>query len=150
MNWKFWRKKPRKKHKHLVSQEAIPEPFLPVHFTLKWSCQATGKIWEERVVGVNLRLPTAMFTCYGCGGTFDGNEVDQPWVDPKELAKAIAAATKDSNLLRDIIQNKCPDCGSSGFFGGPSGGFSQNIQCANLACGSRFNVAPPYYAERIK
>ncbi len=43
---------------------------------------------------------------------------------------------------------RCPDCGdSSQFLAGPEGGLSQNIMCGT--CKSKFNVALPWFAERI-
>lgn len=50
---------------------------------------------------------------------------------------------------RDIIFvcGACPDCGHQGFLEGPSGGCSTNIMCGG--CGSKFNVCPPFFAERI-
>lgn len=33
---------------------------------------------------------------------------------------------------------KCTFCGSTSFYDGPSGGASQNIECAD--CGARFNI----------
>jgi hypothetical protein len=46
-----------------------------------------------------------------------------------------------------FIENRCPDCDSLGFLAGPEGGCSQNIKCKN--CGNKFNVCPPFFAERI-
>jgi hypothetical protein len=42
--------------------------------------------------------------------------------------------------------NRCPDCGSSDFIEGPSGGMCTNIMCAG--CGAKFNMSP-FGAERI-
>lgn len=37
---------------------------------------------------------------------------------------------------------KCPICKEkAGFYDGPSGGLSQNIQCANEKCGAWFNLS---------
>lgn len=41
----------------------------------------------------------------------------------------------------------CPDCGSEDFLKGPEGGMCTNIKCSR--CGSKFNVCPPIFAERI-
>lgn len=41
----------------------------------------------------------------------------------------------------------CPDCGSTRFYEGPSGGMCINIECVD--CGSKFNVGPFQHAERI-
>lgn len=49
-------------------------------------------------------------------------------------------AADSDPLTTTLNQNKCPDCGGSNFLDGPSGGMSQNIECAN--CGSDFNVTP--------
>jgi hypothetical protein len=43
--------------------------------------------------------------------------------------------------------NRCPDCGCDGFLEGPSGGLSQNVECAG--CGARFNMMGPFGVERI-
>lgn len=54
-----------------------------------------------------------------------------------------------SHDLRDFfIKNAvCPDCGNDKFYGGPSGGMSQNIKCSG--CGHYFNMALPLFVERI-
>ncbi|TRZ85025.1 hypothetical protein D4R89_12985 [bacterium] len=41
----------------------------------------------------------------------------------------------------------CPDCHGKSFLKGPEGGCSVNIKCVD--CESRFNICPPYFAERI-
>lgn len=46
-----------------------------------------------------------------------------------------------------FVEKKCPDCNGGKFFEGPHGVLSVNIKCAG--CGSRFNVCPPLFAERI-
>ena len=43
--------------------------------------------------------------------------------------------------------NQCPNCHKVGFLRGPEGSLCTNIMCKN--CGSKFNVFPPYFAERI-
>lgn len=47
----------------------------------------------------------------------------------------------------------CPDCGCTEFIDGPTGGVSQNVECSNPNCGSRFNLlllpGGPYLSERI-
>lgn len=52
-------------------------------------------------------------------------------------------------LWATIATNTCPDCGSKkGFYEGPSGGLSTNIQC--IECGQAYNVTPMIgIAERI-
>lgn len=61
--------------------------------------------------------------------------------------------TDEDPMVHMIREGLCPDCAHEGFYEGPSGGASQNIMCANDACGSRFNVAvwpaPIFYVERI-
>jgi len=42
---------------------------------------------------------------------------------------------------------QCPDCGGEKFLKGPEGGLSENIMCT--ACKSKFNICPPWFAERI-
>lgn len=46
-----------------------------------------------------------------------------------------------------LEEQSCPDCGSMTFYKGPEGGLSTNIKC--FKCGSKYNVCPPYFAERI-
>lgn len=46
-----------------------------------------------------------------------------------------------------LTAGHCPDCSSRGFVLGPIGGMAQNIECANLACRARFNVA--LFAGRV-
>jgi len=41
----------------------------------------------------------------------------------------------------------CPDCHGKTFLKGPEGGCSVNIKCGD--CGNKFNICPPYFAERI-
>jgi hypothetical protein len=43
---------------------------------------------------------------------------------------------------------KCPDCGATDFYEGPSGGMSVNIMCAK--CSSWFNHMGPFGIERIR
>ena len=55
----------------------------------------------------------------------------------------------DNNKLTEKARNHpvCPDCGGKKFYNGPSGGMSQNIQCAK--CKHKFNNALPMMFERI-
>lgn len=46
-----------------------------------------------------------------------------------------------NTLAAKIESGCCPDCGYRGFVLGPRGGSAQNIECGNVACRSRFNVA---------
>ncbi len=48
-----------------------------------------------------------------------------------------------------LLRGTCPDCGTSKFLEGPSGGASVNIMCANKQCRSEFNICPGMFAERI-
>jgi hypothetical protein len=45
------------------------------------------------------------------------------------------------NEIARINAGRCPDCGYRGFVFGPRGGASTNIECGNVACRARFNVA---------
>jgi hypothetical protein len=40
-----------------------------------------------------------------------------------------------------LTKQTCPDCGHAPLLEGPSAGISTNFYCANISCGSRFNVA---------
>lgn len=44
---------------------------------------------------------------------------------------------------------KCPDCETGGLLEGPRGGGSTNVLCNNAECGSKFNLALPFFADRI-
>lgn len=44
-------------------------------------------------------------------------------------------------IEKRITEGHCPHCNERGFVLGPMGGRSINIECANLECRSRFNVA---------
>lgn len=60
--------------------------------------------------------------------------------------------TDVGKLWAMICREECPVCGSieRGFYAGPEGGMSQNIECANPNCKARFNVTPTIgIAERI-
>jgi hypothetical protein len=54
-------------------------------------------------------------------------------------------STRDEILPTDacerIRSGHCPDCGHRGFVLGPRGGINLNIECGNLDCRARFNVA---------
>lgn len=42
----------------------------------------------------------------------------------------------------DVLSaGRCPACNCRGFVIGPQGGRSINIECANIGCRARFNVA---------
>jgi hypothetical protein len=64
--------------------------------------------------------------------------------------KEVAESNQLSKYERDLLftLKVCPDCkDDSGFLEGPHGGCSVNIMCEK--CGSKFNVCPPLFAERI-
>ena len=50
-------------------------------------------------------------------------------------------AMLDDDVLVTIDGGHCPDCNHRGFVLGPRGGMSINIECGNLDCRARFNVA---------
>lgn len=73
------------------------------------------------------------------------------WFSSREATKSTAvSSTPKGKLWATIASGKCPDCdGIEGFYEGPSGGMSTNIQC--IACKAWFNVTPLIgIAERIK
>lgn len=53
-----------------------------------------------------------------------------------------------------LNHGSCPVCGSRGFVFGPRGGINLNIECANISCRARFNVAlfagAVQHAQRIE
>lgn len=58
---------------------------------------------------------------------------------------------KDNDKIRVFIKQHrcCPDCGSSEFYEGPSGGGSTNFKCAG--CGHWFNIGyGGMFIERIR
>jgi len=74
--------------------------------------------------------------CVGCGHEW-GNEL------PEKLPGG-----NDYDLKESLFGKKeCPDCKGKKFLEGPHGGLSVNIKCAS--CGSKFNIYPPFFAERI-
>jgi hypothetical protein len=47
-------------------------------------------------------------------------------------------------------ENRCPICHEAdGFYDGPSGGMSTNIQCANEKCGAWLNFTPLFEGHFI-
>jgi hypothetical protein len=50
---------------------------------------------------------------------------------------------------KKIDSGHCPVCDHRGFVLGPRGGASMNIECGNLACRARFNVAQFSTSHRI-
>ena len=50
---------------------------------------------------------------------------------------------------RTITRGHCPDCNHRGFVLGPRGGSSINIECGNLECLARFNVASVSTSHRF-
>jgi len=63
--------------------------------------------------------------------------------------KACDKLIMDEDKLKDaFLEHKCcPDCGSSEFLEGPSGGMCTNVKCAG--CGHWFNFALPVSMQRI-
>ena len=49
-------------------------------------------------------------------------------------------ATLSAAELQTLSAGHCPDCRKRGFVIGPAGGMSLNIECAEPACRSRYNV----------
>lgn len=45
------------------------------------------------------------------------------------------------DIAGPLSDGHCPDCGHRGFVLGPRGGEALNIECGNVECRSRFNVA---------
>jgi len=43
--------------------------------------------------------------------------------------------------LGTLSKGNCPACGNRGFVIGPQGAKSTNVECANIGCRARFNVA---------
>lgn len=61
--------------------------------------------------------------------------------DPAEEIQEGVKDTPEGKLWEVIAQDICPLCGSHrGFYEGPSGGMSTNIEC--ISCGKKFNVTP--------
>ena len=62
--------------------------------------------------------------------------------------KACERIIMDNNKLKEVsFEYKCcPDCGSTEFSEGPSGGLCTNIKCCS--CGHWFNISP-FTFERI-
>lgn len=88
-----------------------------------------------------------------------------PWVEKKKkkifpckscllfpnCSKICDKIEMDNDKIRAFLrQHKCcPDCGTSEFYEGPSGGLCTNFQCAG--CGHWFNIgAGGMVAERIR
>ncbi len=59
----------------------------------------------------------------------------------------------DNTLQSSFKKGQCPDCASTKWYEGPSGGMSTNWFCANDDCKSGFNVCAvpggPLLIERI-
>jgi hypothetical protein len=54
-----------------------------------------------------------------------------------------------ADQLATLDRGRCPDCDHRGFVLGPRGGLSQNIECGNLECRSRFNISTSFASHRI-
>jgi predicted nucleic-acid-binding Zn-ribbon protein len=67
----------------------------------------------------------------------------------KQLMKSLKKDNRSENekMFDELTKNGCLDCGNSEFLEGPSGGMAQNIKCSK--CGSKYNVMPMGWAERI-
>ncbi|MGD0278086.1 MAG: hypothetical protein ABSC11_02140 [Smithella sp.] len=88
------------------------------------------------------------------GGKRIGFKTIEEWINRLEKVREITREHIKRNYELNgyqmemlFIERLCPDCGFSGFLGGPEGGCSQNIKCGN--CGNKFNICPPFFAERI-
>jgi hypothetical protein len=55
----------------------------------------------------------------------------------------------DETTVRLIDSGHCPDCRHRGFVMGPRGGSSTNIECGNLECRARFNVAQASVSHHV-
>lgn len=77
---------------------------------------------------------------------FMGNDPNEEILEPGE---EYVRDTPEGRLYASLAENVCPKCGSAGgFYEGPSGGMSTNIECAD--CGQRYNVTPVLgIAEKI-
>lgn len=55
----------------------------------------------------------------------------------------------EPGLADKIDSGHCPDCNHRGFVLGPRGGASINIECGNLECRSRFNIASGWSTHHV-
>jgi hypothetical protein len=55
----------------------------------------------------------------------------------------------ETDLVEVLNMGVCPDCLHRGFVLGPRGGGSINIECADLKCRARFNVAQGLHTHKI-
>jgi hypothetical protein len=72
-----------------------------------------------------------------------GKTEERAWtrVDTRTGKSVRVTDTPEGKLFETVgLQDTCPDCGSKGFYVGPSGGMSTNIFCVNRACRSGFNI----------
>jgi hypothetical protein len=75
-------------------------------------------------------------------------EKEMVQIDTRTGEQTPVRKTEAGKLWKIIATNHCPDCNGEGFYEGPSGGMSTNIECAT--CGRKFNVTPVTgRAERI-
>ena len=65
--------------------------------------------------------------------------------EKKPIREGKGLSAREKELL--LKEQSCPDCGGVTFYKGPEAGLSTNIKC--FKCGSKFNVCPPIFAERI-
>jgi hypothetical protein len=56
---------------------------------------------------------------------------------------------EEDRLVAMIDAGLCPDCRYRGFVLGPRGGMSINIECGNVRCRARFNVASGFGSHHI-
>lgn len=54
----------------------------------------------------------------------------------------------DERGVQRLDAGHCPKCEQRGFVIGPKGGLNINIECANLDCRTRFNVA--FFSGRVQ
>ena len=67
----------------------------------------------------------------------------------KEFFKKEDTRYENEKLFDHLYEKGCVDCGCKDFLEGPSGGIAQNVKCANDECGSKYNIMPMGWAERI-
>jgi hypothetical protein len=67
----------------------------------------------------------------------------------KALRDLFKRSNSDMPATASSTEPKCTYCGGTEFYGGPSGGMSQNVLCANEKCRHWFN-ATPFGIEDLK
>lgn len=83
-----------------------------------------------------------------------GKPVTYHTADEEKSAQELAKIREERTGLTEAQQKglleelTCPDCGSvKELLEGPRGGLAVNVKCGK--CGSKFNLAYPFFAERI-